>query len=128
PGAARTALAAFRGVRRRLELRGEARGVVVYDDFAHHPTAVRETIGALRAAHPARRLVAVFEPRSYTARSRVFQDDFASALATADEVVVAAGHRGGKLSEAERLSEPGLVDAVLRRGKPARFLPTVEGI
>jgi UDP-N-acetylmuramate: L-alanyl-gamma-D-glutamyl-meso-diaminopimelate ligase len=128
PGAARTALGAFRGVRRRLELRGEVRGVAVYDDFAHHPTAVRETIGALRAALPGRRLVTVFEPRSYTARSRVFQDDFASALATADEVVVAAVDRPGKLREAERLSEPGLVAGVCRLGTSARFLPTVEAI
>jgi UDP-N-acetylmuramate: L-alanyl-gamma-D-glutamyl-meso-diaminopimelate ligase len=128
PGAARKALFAFRGVRRRLELRGEVRGIAVYDDFAHHPTAVRETIGALRAASPGRHLVAVFEPRSYTARSRVFQDDFARALATADDVVVAAVHRPGKLSEAERLSEPGLVDGVRKLGTSARFLPTVEAI
>jgi UDP-N-acetylmuramate: L-alanyl-gamma-D-glutamyl-meso-diaminopimelate ligase len=128
PGAARKALGAFRGVRRRLELRGEVRGVAVYDDFAHHPTAVRETIGALRAALPGRRLVTVFEPRSYTARSRVFQDDFASALATADEVVVAAVDRPGKLPEADRLSEPGLVAGVCRLGTSARFLPTVEAI
>ena len=128
PGAARGALAAFRGVRRRLELRGEAAGVAVYDDFAHHPTAVRETIDALRAAFPARRIVAVFEPRSYTARSRVFQDDFARALAAADEVVVAAVHAPGKLPEGQRLSETALVEGIRGRGVPARFMPTVEAI
>src|SRR6185436_15229578 len=81
PEDARPALAAFRGVKRRLERRGCADGVTVYDDFAHHPTAVRETLRALRGLeHPAGgRLVAVFEPRSYTSRTRVFQDDFARA-------------------------------------------------
>ena len=75
--AARPALAAFRGVKRRLELRGRTRGVTVYDDFAHHPTAVRETLRALRTlvAPGAGRLVAVFEPRSYTSRTRVFQEE-----------------------------------------------------
>jgi UDP-N-acetylmuramate: L-alanyl-gamma-D-glutamyl-meso-diaminopimelate ligase len=126
--ASRAALPAFRGVRRRLELRGEAGGVAVYDDFAHHPTAVRETIAAFRAALPGRRIVAVFEPRSFTARSRVFQEDFARALATADDVVVAAVHRPGTLPESQRLSEPGLVDGIRREGVGARFLPTVETI
>jgi UDP-N-acetylmuramate: L-alanyl-gamma-D-glutamyl-meso-diaminopimelate ligase len=88
PEAAVAALAAFRGVRRRLEVRGEARGVVVLDDFAHHPTAVRETLGAVRARFPGRRLVAVFEPRSNTSRRKVFQHDYAEALAGADRVVV----------------------------------------
>jgi UDP-N-acetylmuramate: L-alanyl-gamma-D-glutamyl-meso-diaminopimelate ligase len=126
--ASRVALGAFRGVRRRLERRGEAKGVAVYDDFAHHPTAVRETIAALRAALPGRRIVAVFEPRSYTARSRVFQDDFAAALAGADDVVVAAVHRPGKLAEADRLSEPALVEGIRARGASARFLPGVDAI
>ena len=78
---ARAALPAFRGVKRRLELRGEAAGVRVYDDFAHHPTAVAATLAALRSAGGDGRLVAVFEPRSYTSRTRIFQDDFARAFA-----------------------------------------------
>jgi UDP-N-acetylmuramate: L-alanyl-gamma-D-glutamyl-meso-diaminopimelate ligase len=88
PEAAIAALAAFRGVRRRLEVRGEARGVTVLDDFAHHPTAVRETLAAVRARFPERPLVAVFEPRSNTSRRKVFQHDYAEALAGADRVVV----------------------------------------
>jgi UDP-N-acetylmuramate: L-alanyl-gamma-D-glutamyl-meso-diaminopimelate ligase len=88
PEEAIAALAAFRGVRRRLELRGEARGVTVLDDFAHHPTAVRETLAAVRARYPGRRLVAVFEPRSNTSRRKVFQREYAEALAGADRVVV----------------------------------------
>ena len=88
PEQAVAALTGFRGVRRRLEVRGEARGITVLDDFAHHPTAVRETIAAVRARFPGRRLVAVLEPRSNTSRRRVFQKEFADALAGADRVVV----------------------------------------
>src|SRR6185436_8091494 len=83
------ALGRFRGVRRRQEVVGEAQGVTVIDDFAHHPTAVAGTLAALRARYPGRRLRAVFEPRSNTSRRRVFQREFADALATADEAVLA---------------------------------------
>jgi UDP-N-acetylmuramate: L-alanyl-gamma-D-glutamyl-meso-diaminopimelate ligase len=122
------ALAGFRGVKRRLERRGEARGVVVYDDFAHHPTAVAATLQALRALGGSGRLVAVFEPRSYTSRTRVFQDDFARAFAAADRVYVAAAHLPGKVPERERLSETDLVAATNREGGRATFLPSVEAI
>jgi UDP-N-acetylmuramate: L-alanyl-gamma-D-glutamyl-meso-diaminopimelate ligase len=124
----RSALAAFRGVKRRLELRGEARGVAVYDDFAHHPTAVAATLGALRARGGRGRLVAVFEPRSYTSRTRVFQDDFARSFAVADRVYVAAAHLPGKVPEGERLSEADLVAATNRHGGRAEFVPRVEAI
>jgi len=86
---AATALARFRGVRRRQEVRGEAHGVTVLDDFAHHPTAVRETIAAMRMRYPGRRLVAILEPRSNTSRRALFQREFADALAGSDRVVVA---------------------------------------
>src|SRR5690606_24368172 len=89
PEAAAAALARFRGVRRRQEVRGEVRGVTVIDDFAHHPTAVRETVAAMRLRYPGRRLVAVLEPRSNTSRRALFQDDFADALAGADRAFVA---------------------------------------
>jgi UDP-N-acetylmuramate: L-alanyl-gamma-D-glutamyl-meso-diaminopimelate ligase len=82
-------LTRFRGVRRRQEVRGEAGGVTVVDDFAHHPTAVRETLAAMRARYPRRRLVAVFEPRSNTSRRAVFQADYARAFDDADHVVIA---------------------------------------
>jgi UDP-N-acetylmuramate: L-alanyl-gamma-D-glutamyl-meso-diaminopimelate ligase len=85
---AASALASFRGVRRRQEVRGEVRGVTVIDDFAHHPTAVRETVAAMRLRYPGRRLVAVLEPRSNTSRRALFQHEFADALAGADRVVV----------------------------------------
>ncbi len=129
PEKAREILPRFRGVKRRLEMKGQARGVVVYDDFAHHPTAVRETLQALRAAAPAvGRLLAVFEPRSYTSRTRIFQDDFARAFQAADAVIVAAAHLPGKVPEGERLSEGDLVAAMAGRGQDARFIARVDEI
>jgi UDP-N-acetylmuramate: L-alanyl-gamma-D-glutamyl-meso-diaminopimelate ligase len=127
PEAARGTVAAFRGVRRRLEVRGRARGVTVYDDFAHHPTAVRETLRALRGAG-AGRLVAVFEPRSYTSRTRVFQEQFARSFQEADLVVVAAAHLPGKVPEGERISERELAESIRGQGGEARFVPTVPAI
>ena len=131
--AARGALPEFRGVRRRLELLGRVGGVAVYDDFAHHPTAVRETLAALRAVERAPlakggRLIAVFEPRSFTSRTRVFQDDFAAAFSGADLVVIAAAHLPGKLPEAQRISEQDIVSAIAARGGSARFVPSVPEI
>ncbi|HVR71715.1 MAG TPA: UDP-N-acetylmuramate:L-alanyl-gamma-D-glutamyl-meso-diaminopimelate ligase [Vicinamibacteria bacterium] len=131
PSAARAALASFGGVKRRLEVRGRARGVVVYDDFAHHPTAVRETLRALRtvlSAGPAGRLVAVFEPRSYTSRTRVFQEEFARAFQDADRVIVAAAYLPAKVPEGQRLSEGELVQAIAELGRDARLIPSVDDI
>jgi UDP-N-acetylmuramate: L-alanyl-gamma-D-glutamyl-meso-diaminopimelate ligase len=127
PTRLREGLAAFRGVKRRLELRGEARGIRVYDDFAHHPTAVRETLRALRSLDGGR-LVAVFEPRSYTSRTRVFQEDYARAFSEADEVLVAAAFLPGKIPQAERLSERDLVAGIEAHGRRARFVPDVDAI
>ena len=128
PAALRGALAEFRGVRRRLELRGEAGGVAVYDDFAHHPTAVAATLAALRAPAGRGRLLAVFEPRSYTAKTRVFQDEFARAFTGADRVIVAAAHLPGKVPEDQRLSEAALAAGVRQHGGDAVFVPTVDEI
>lgn len=121
------ALGEFRGVRRRQEVVGEAGGITVVDDFAHHPTAVAGTLAALRLRYPGRRLRAVFEPRSNTSRRRVFQDEFAAALATADEAVLAAvfAKQNDPIPEAERLSPATLVDEIARRGTPAR---TIDGV
>ncbi len=83
------ALRTFRNVRRRLEVRGEVSGVTVYDDFAHHPTAVRETLRGVRSQFPTARIWAVFEPRSQTSRRRLFEREFAQALAVADLVLIA---------------------------------------
>jgi UDP-N-acetylmuramate: L-alanyl-gamma-D-glutamyl-meso-diaminopimelate ligase len=120
-------LRAFRGVKRRLETVGVRRGVTVLDDFAHHPTAVHETLAALRTGYPSRRIWAVFEPRSASSCRRVFQDDFARAFDGADEVIVAAVFRSS-LPESERLSAERLVADVQTRGRHARYIPEVDAI
>jgi UDP-N-acetylmuramate: L-alanyl-gamma-D-glutamyl-meso-diaminopimelate ligase len=125
--ALRRGLAEFKGVKRRLELVGEARGVTVYDDFAHHPTAVEETLRAVRLAAPGQRIWAIFEPRSASSCRRVFQDDFARAFTGADEVVLASVFRSS-LPESERLSETELIEALTRQQVRARHLPTVDAI
>ncbi len=109
----------FAGIKRRLEIVGTADGVTIYDDFAHHPTAVGETLSGLRASHPDARIWAVFEPRSASSCRRVFQDDFARAFASADEVLLAPVFRS-KLAESERLSVPQLVHDLRKRGQAAR--------
>ena len=121
------ALAQFRGVRRRLELRGVAGGVSVYDDFAHHPTAILETLRAIRWSRPTGRLWAVFEPRSATSCRRVFQADFARAFSEspADEVIIASVFRAS-LPEAERLDVDALVESVTRAGRRARHVATAR--
>lgn len=125
--ALRDGLAKFAGVKRRLEVVGEERGVVVYDDFAHHPTAVEETLKALRRSVGDRRIWAIFEPRSASSCRRVFQDDFARAFAGADEVVLASIFRSSLPLE-ERLSEAQLVADLHTRGVAARHLLTVDAI
>jgi UDP-N-acetylmuramate: L-alanyl-gamma-D-glutamyl-meso-diaminopimelate ligase len=125
----RSALASFKNVKRRAEVRGEERGVVVIDDFAHHPTAVRETLRALRARYQDRRLIAVFEPRSWSSRLAVFQDDYANAFASADYVVIAAVFDSQKVTEKGRaLDTRALIDAISRQGKPALALPDADQI
>jgi UDP-N-acetylmuramate: L-alanyl-gamma-D-glutamyl-meso-diaminopimelate ligase len=120
-------LRAFAGVKRRLEVVGVADGVTVYDDFAHHPTAVAETLAALRAANPKSRIWAVFEPRSASSCRRVFQDDFARAFAGADEVLLAPVFRS-TLPDDERLSIPHLVRDLESRGQRAREAASIDDI
>ncbi len=112
------ALRRFAGVKRRLEIVGMAAGVTVLDDFAHHPTAVAETLAGLRAAHPDARIWAVFEPRSASSCRRVFQDAFAEAFGPADQVVIAPVFRSS-LPEDVRLSVPQLVADLRARGQSA---------
>jgi UDP-N-acetylmuramate: L-alanyl-gamma-D-glutamyl-meso-diaminopimelate ligase len=112
-------LTTFAGVRRRLEVVGVANGVTVYDDFAHHPTAVAETLAGVRASSPASRVWAVFEPRSASSCRRVFQQDFARAFAGADEVLIAPVFRS-TLPENERLSVTELIGDLRRGGHRAR--------
>ena len=120
-------LRAFKGIKRRLETVGVARGVRILDDFAHHPTAVHETLAALRLGYPGRRIWAVFEPRSASSCRRIFQDDFARAFGAADEVIIAAVFRSS-LPESERLDADQLVHELLARGQRARHLPDNDAI
>jgi UDP-N-acetylmuramate: L-alanyl-gamma-D-glutamyl-meso-diaminopimelate ligase len=101
--------------------------VTVLDDFAHHPSAVRETLAALRTGYPSQRIWAVFEPRSASSCRRVFQDDFARAFAGADEVVIAGVFRS-TLPDHERLSGEQLVSDLRARGQRARSIADVEDI
>ena len=127
PPTLREGLESFRGVKRRLELKGSAAGVRVYDDFAHHPTAIAETLAAVRIGNPDQRIWAVFEPRSATSCLRVFQADFARAFDAADEIVIAAVFRS-TVPEDRRLSPENLVADLRAAGKAARFVPTVPEI
>jgi UDP-N-acetylmuramate: L-alanyl-gamma-D-glutamyl-meso-diaminopimelate ligase len=120
-------LASFAGVRRRLEVVGSRRGVTVYDDFAHHPTAVAETMAAMRAARPGARLWAIFEPRSASSCRRIFQDAFADAFGAADRVVIAPVFRSA-VAESERLSEGELVADLVARGVSARSAASIDEI
>jgi UDP-N-acetylmuramate: L-alanyl-gamma-D-glutamyl-meso-diaminopimelate ligase len=120
-------LRSFKGIKRRLETVGVARGVTVLDDFAHHPTAVHETLAALRTGYPSRRIWAVFEPRSASSCRRIFQDDFAKAFRGADEVIVAGVFRSS-LPEPERLSAEQLVGDLRSTGQHARHIPDVDHI
>jgi UDP-N-acetylmuramate: L-alanyl-gamma-D-glutamyl-meso-diaminopimelate ligase len=121
------ALASFGGVRRRQDLIGTPRGIFVYDDFAHHPTAVRETLAALRSRHGGGRLFAVFEPRSATACRRMHQEEYAASFDAADVALLPPLGRTN-LAPDEALDLPGLVAALRERGKEASFLPDVDAI
>jgi UDP-N-acetylmuramate: L-alanyl-gamma-D-glutamyl-meso-diaminopimelate ligase len=122
------ALATFKSVKRRLEVRAEVCGVTVIDDFAHHPTAIRETLRALRAAYAGRRLWAVLEPRSNTLRRNVFAKELVESLAHADEVVLAAVFKSEAIPETERLDPELVVASLLASGVPATLLDDADTI
>ncbi|MEI9950418.1 MAG: Mur ligase family protein [Pseudomonadota bacterium] len=121
------ALARFEGVRRRQDLIGRPRESFVYDDFAHHPTAVHETLAALRARHPTGKLFAVFEPRSATACRRIHQSEYTGAFESADEVLLAPLGRSN-LPPEEALDLSRLAFDLNARGKSAQALPSVDAI
>jgi UDP-N-acetylmuramate: L-alanyl-gamma-D-glutamyl-meso-diaminopimelate ligase len=114
-----TALASFKSVRRRMEIKGEANGILVVEDFAHHPTAIRLTIEAARMRWPGRKLWVALEPRSNTMRRKVFQDALPDALAGADSVLLGAVARSQLLAESDRLSPDAIAASVRRRGREA---------
>jgi UDP-N-acetylmuramate: L-alanyl-gamma-D-glutamyl-meso-diaminopimelate ligase len=122
------ALATFRSVRRRLEVRAEVNGVTIIDDFAHHPTAIRETLRALRSAYPGRRLWAVLEPRSNTLRRNIFERELVDSLSLADQVILASVFHSEKIPATERLHPENLVAALQSAGHHAVLLPNAEAI
>ena len=121
PEVIQTALTSFEGIARRQEVRGIEGGVTVIDDFGHHPTAIRETLSALRRRYPGQRLWAIFEPRSNTTRRAVFQHELSSALQLADGVFIAQIAALEQIPEAERLHPEAVVAAIAEAGKMAFY-------
>nr|MBC8361985.1 UDP-N-acetylmuramate:L-alanyl-gamma-D-glutamyl-meso-diaminopimelate ligase [Candidatus Desulfatibia profunda] len=122
------ALETFEGIKRRQEVRGKKNGIVVMDDFAHHPTAVKETIRAVKPFYPAGRLVAVFEPRTNSSMRKVFQNVYPLSFDQADLVCIRQPSRIDKIPPDERFSSQKLVDDLKSRGKEAHFFATTEAI
>lgn len=122
------ALGTFRSVRRRLEVRAEIAGITIIDDFAHHPTAIRETLRALRSAYPGRRLWAVLEPRSNTLRRNVFERELIESLGVADKIILAGVFHSEKIPVAERLHPENVVAALESAGRDAALHPNADAI
>jgi len=122
------ALETFRSVKRRLEVKAEINGITIIDDFAHHPTAIEQTILALRARYPQSRLWVVLEPRSNTMRRNVLQDALARSLSLADQVVIAAIFKSEAIPEPERLDLNRVIGDIQKHGKQARILADADAI
>jgi UDP-N-acetylmuramate: L-alanyl-gamma-D-glutamyl-meso-diaminopimelate ligase len=118
----------FKGIKRRMEVRGIAGGVTVVDDFGHHPTAIRETLKALRLRYPHEKIWAIFEPRSNTTRRKVFQNELVGAFADANAVVISEVARLEQISAGERLNPEKLMQDLKDSGKDAAYLPDVDSI
>lgn len=122
------ALASFKSVKRRLEVRAEISGITIIDDFAHHPTAIRETLRALRSVYPQSRLWAVLEPRSNTLRRKVLEKELVESLRLADRVVLAGVYQQQRIPDAERLHPEDVVRALNLAGTPTELHPGVDAI
>jgi UDP-N-acetylmuramate: L-alanyl-gamma-D-glutamyl-meso-diaminopimelate ligase len=122
------ALKNFKSVKRRLEVKAEINGIIIIDDFAHHPTAIAGTLNALRTRYRGRRLWAILEPRSNTLRRNVFQDDLAKSLAIADEIVIANVFRSESIPESERLDIAAVASHIGKLGRCARVIADVDSI
>jgi UDP-N-acetylmuramate: L-alanyl-gamma-D-glutamyl-meso-diaminopimelate ligase len=128
PQAIARALKTFKSVKRRLEVKAEIGGITIIDDFAHHPTAIRETLQALRGRYPGRKLWAVFEPRSNTLRRKVFQTELIESLRTADEIVVASVFKAEGVPADERLESGAIITGLKAARVPARELADADAI
>ncbi|MBZ0253177.1 MAG: UDP-N-acetylmuramate:L-alanyl-gamma-D-glutamyl-meso-diaminopimelate ligase, partial [Candidatus Methylomirabilis sp.] len=124
----RAGLRTFESVKRRQEVIAEEGGVVVIDDFAHHPTAVAVTLQGIRARYPGRRLLALFEPRTNTSRRAVFQEAYAGAFGAADVTIVAEVFKKEALGEGERFDSERLARDIAARGGVAMYVPRAEDI
>jgi UDP-N-acetylmuramate: L-alanyl-gamma-D-glutamyl-meso-diaminopimelate ligase len=122
------ALATFESVRRRMEVKGDANGVLIVEDFAHHPTAIRVTLEAARTRWPGRKIWAAVEPRSNTMRRKVFQDALPEALSLADEVLLGPVSRAQLLTDDDRLSPETIAAAIRDRGPEARALASADEV
>jgi UDP-N-acetylmuramate: L-alanyl-gamma-D-glutamyl-meso-diaminopimelate ligase len=123
-----SAFADFQSVKRRLEVRALINGITIIDDFAHHPTAIRETLRALRAVYPQARLWAVLEPRSNTLRRKVLEHELIASLRLADRVILAAVYQQQRIDKTERLHPEDVVSALNSTGTPAELCPDVDAI
>jgi UDP-N-acetylmuramate: L-alanyl-gamma-D-glutamyl-meso-diaminopimelate ligase len=126
--AIQSALKSFKSVKRRLEVRAEIAGITVIEDFAHHPTAIRETLRALRSVYPQSRLWAVLEPRSNTLRRKVLEADLVASLRLADHVVLAGVYQQQRIPDAERLHPEDVVKSLNADGPKAELLPDADAI
>lgn len=124
----REALKTFQGVKRRQEILGEPRGVLIIEDFAHHPTAVKETIKGIKMKYPKRKLWSVFEPRSATSRRKIFQKDYVTAFSLSDEVIIAEAFDQSKINEQDRFSSAELVEDLKKSGQSAHVYRGVDQI
>ncbi len=128
PEQIQTGFDGFHNVKRRLEIRGEVGGIVLYDDFAHHPTAVRETLAGLQHRQPQQRIWAIFEPRTNTTRRNIFQHELAAAFEPAYGVAFGKVNRANLLSPDERLDREQIIKEIQQQGKPAFFSDSVDEI
>jgi UDP-N-acetylmuramate: L-alanyl-gamma-D-glutamyl-meso-diaminopimelate ligase len=123
-----SAFKTFQGIKRRQEVVGFKNGITVLDDFAHHPTAIRLTLEAVKEAYPGQRLWALFEPRSATSRRKIFEQDFPNSFLAADRVIIAGLYAPEKISEEERLDPNQVVTRLRQKGCDAHFIKEVDDI
>lgn len=126
--AVQAAMAEFQSVKRRMQVRGIINGITVIDDFAHHPTAVRETLAGARQKYSSQRLIALFEPRSYTAQRKQFQDDFTAGLLHADKIIIAGLFHPERYSKETAINPQEMIEQLTAQGREAEFIASPDEI